>query len=140
MLKGGAQSESNLREGKRAISIRGSALRELEPDEVLVRVNACGFCGSEIRIAKEASDYTAIGHEVAGTVASVGNGVTHVKAGDRVVLESGSYDRFSDLSRDGKMDLDNTGRHFWHKNIQRKAWALPNMSSRQKKFAWHIKI
>lgn len=101
--------------GKEQFLLKEVPLREIERDEVLVRVNACGFCGSEIRIAKEASDYTAIGHEVAGTVASVGNGVTHVKAGDRVVLESGSYDRFSDLSRDGKMDLDNTGRHFWHK-------------------------
>lgn len=95
--------------------LRDVALREIECDEVLIRVEACGFCGSEIRIAREAEDWTAIGHEVAGVVERVGSYVTHVKAGDRVVLESGSYDRFSDLSRDGKMDWDNTGRHFWNK-------------------------
>lgn len=95
--------------------LRDVALREIECDEVLIRVEACGFCGSEIRIAREAEDWTAIGHEVAGVVERVGSYVTHVKAGDRVALESGSYDRFSALSRDGKMDWDNTGRHFWSK-------------------------
>ena len=58
------------------------------PDEVLVRVEASGICGSDLhiyhgRVAIEPG-FT-IGHEYVGTVVATGDGVTRVAEGDRVL-------------------------------------------------------
>lgn len=100
--------------GSYQFELRDVALRSIEHSEVLIRVEACGLCGSDLHTAKRAAEFVPLGHEVAGIVEQVGPYVTNVKPGDRVVLESGSYDRFSELSRDGKYDLDNNGRHFFN--------------------------
>lgn len=61
------------------------------PGEVLVRVGACGLCGTDLHLAVagdlpvERTPIT-LGHEAAGTVAACGSGVTVVREGDRVVL------------------------------------------------------
>ena len=60
------------------------------PGEVLVRVRAAGICGTDVRIMKGGKKVAApiiIGHELAGEVASVGEGVSDVKVGDRVTVE-----------------------------------------------------
>lgn len=54
---------------------------------VQIRVAACGICGSDVpRVFDHAAhNYPLIlGHEFAGTVSAVGEGVTHVKVGDHV--------------------------------------------------------
>ncbi len=58
------------------------------PGEVLVRVRACAVCGSDIRIYHHGNPRVippqVIGHEIAGDVAEVGDGVEGFKVGDRV--------------------------------------------------------
>ncbi|MGN0412575.1 MAG: galactitol-1-phosphate 5-dehydrogenase [Lachnospiraceae bacterium] len=58
-----------------------------EPGKVLVKIKYTGICGSDIpRVNQGTAHYTPIvlGHEFSGTIAEVGEGVTSVKAGDRV--------------------------------------------------------
>jgi S-(hydroxymethyl)glutathione dehydrogenase/alcohol dehydrogenase len=59
------------------------------PGEVLVRLEACGVCHTDLYTASGAdpSGYapTVLGHEGAGVVERVGDGVTLVSAGDHVV-------------------------------------------------------
>src|SRR3954469_7965462 len=59
------------------------------PGEVLVRLDACGVCHTDLYTASGAdtSGYapTVLGHEGAGVVERVGEGVTMVAAGDHVV-------------------------------------------------------
>ena len=61
------------------------------PQEVLIRVRAAGLCGSDVHIAIEGitpvgfSPIT-LGHEPAGEVVEVGQGVTGWSAGDRVTV------------------------------------------------------
>jgi S-(hydroxymethyl)glutathione dehydrogenase / alcohol dehydrogenase len=59
------------------------------PGEVLVRLEACGVCHTDMYTASGAdpSGYApaVLGHEGAGTVERVGDGVQSVSAGDRVV-------------------------------------------------------
>ncbi|MBX5443400.1 MAG: alcohol dehydrogenase catalytic domain-containing protein [Solirubrobacteraceae bacterium] len=59
------------------------------PGEVLVRLSACGVCHTDLYTASGAdpSGYapTVLGHEGAGVVEAVGEGVTSVKPGDHVV-------------------------------------------------------
>ena len=54
--------------------------------EIVVRMEACGLCGTDLE--KMRGEYTAsmpvLGHEPAGVVAEVGEGVTSFKRGDRV--------------------------------------------------------
>ncbi len=64
-------------------------------DEVLVRVRACGICGSDVH-GMDGSTGRRIppiimGHEGAGEVAGVGESVTGWKAGDRVTFDSTVY-------------------------------------------------
>jgi S-(hydroxymethyl)glutathione dehydrogenase/alcohol dehydrogenase len=64
-------------------------LAEPQPGEVLVRLEACGVCHTDLYTASgvDPSGYvpTVLGHEGAGIVEKVGDGVLSVKAGDRVV-------------------------------------------------------
>jgi L-iditol 2-dehydrogenase len=63
--------------------------------EVLVRVEACGICGSDVHGYDGGSGRRippiVMGHEAAGTVASVGSGVTGFVVGDRVTFDSTVY-------------------------------------------------
>lgn len=96
--------------------IREVGLRKLEADEVLVRVKACGVCGHDMILASQgAIDWQPFGHEVSGVVEETGSHVRNVEAGDRVVLESGTFDRYSAHARNGRVDLDNKGPNFWLK-------------------------
>jgi 2-desacetyl-2-hydroxyethyl bacteriochlorophyllide A dehydrogenase len=61
------------------------------PQEVLVRVRATGLCGSDVHIAVEGITPTGftpitLGHEPAGEVAEVGEGVAGWLPGDRVAV------------------------------------------------------
>ncbi|GIG27460.1 S-(hydroxymethyl)mycothiol dehydrogenase [Cellulomonas marina] len=59
------------------------------PGEAVVDVLACGVCHTDLHYREGgiSDDYPfLLGHEAAGTVAAVGEGVTHVAVGDRVVL------------------------------------------------------
>lgn len=56
---------------------------------LLVKVKACGICGSDLTILKGALPVPPnliLGHEVAGEVAALGEGVTGWKEGERVAL------------------------------------------------------
>jgi L-iditol 2-dehydrogenase len=64
------------------------------PGEVLVRVSSVGICASDVhwwrdgRIGTTVLDKPIVlGHEAAGTIESVGDGVTSVKPGQRVAVE-----------------------------------------------------
>ncbi len=59
------------------------------PGEVLVRVQACGVCHTDLHYREGgiSDDYPfLLGHEAAGVVEHIGDGVTNVEVGDFVVL------------------------------------------------------
>ena len=60
-----------------------------EAGEVIVRVEACGVCHSDLSAADGSFPVPVpivLGHEAAGTVEEIGAGVTSVQPGDHVVL------------------------------------------------------
>lgn len=62
-----------------------------QPDDVLVRVEACGICGTDLNIlavptAHPATPGIVIGHEGVGVVERVGEQVNELQPGDRVVI------------------------------------------------------
>src|ERR1700737_4906972 len=60
---------------------------EVGEHEVLIKVAACGICGTDIKKIFQAyvNPPQILGHELAGTVVAVGAGVTQWKLGDRVM-------------------------------------------------------
>ncbi|PJE99681.1 alcohol dehydrogenase [Streptomyces carminius] len=64
------------------------------PREVVVKVAACGLCGTDLHIMQgEFAPTLPIvpGHEFAGEVVAVGGGVTELAAGDRVAVDPSLY-------------------------------------------------
>ncbi|NLE74109.1 MAG: alcohol dehydrogenase catalytic domain-containing protein [Actinobacteria bacterium] len=63
-----------------------------QDDDVLLRVEACGICGSDLGFIDGpdggvGASGTVVGHELVGRVASTGPGAKHFAEGDRVVLD-----------------------------------------------------
>lgn len=61
------------------------------PDDVLVRIEVCGICGTDLNIlavpaAHKATPGIVLGHEGVGVVESVGPAVDILRPGDRVVI------------------------------------------------------
>lgn len=62
-----------------------------QPEDVLVKIAACGICGTDLNIlavpaAHKAAPGIVIGHEGVGAVEAVGPGVHDLQPGDRVVI------------------------------------------------------
>ena len=76
--------------GKHTIAVRETDIPRPGPGEVLVRVRACGICGSDLHFYNGAFPAMAgisPGHEFCGEVTEAGEGVSGFSAGDRVVVE-----------------------------------------------------
>ncbi len=61
------------------------------PSDVLLDVTAAGLCGSDLHVIRDPDGIgvtrgEVLGHEFAGVVREVGDAVTHVRLGDRVVV------------------------------------------------------
>ncbi|CAH1655904.1 MULTISPECIES: NAD(P)-dependent alcohol dehydrogenase [unclassified Chelatococcus] len=98
---------------------RKLALRDIDLEaeaghgEVKIRLNTVGICGSDVhyythgRIGPFVVDAPMVlGHEAAGTVVAIGEGVTSLQPGDRVCMEPGLPDPHSRASRLGIYNVD----------------------------------
>lgn len=81
-------------------------------DEVLVRVEYVGVCGSDLHYYENGGSGPNIvkppfvlGHEAGGTVVEVGSTVTHLKIGDRVALEPGKTCGHCEFCKSGRYNL-----------------------------------
>jgi len=74
--------------GNREVEIRDFPDPEPGPDEVIVRVEAAGICGSDLHVYRSAKGHPDViaGHETSGVVDRVGHHVENVKEGDRVIV------------------------------------------------------
>ena len=79
------------------------------PGEVLVRVEACGICGSDVHGFDGSTGRRippiVMGHEAAGTVEAIGGGVTKYKMGDRVTFDSTVYCGECKYCKNGQINL-----------------------------------
>jgi L-iditol 2-dehydrogenase len=81
------------------------------PEEVLIRVAACGICGSDVHGFDGTSGRRippiVMGHEASGIVAATGKGVTKFREGDRVTFDSTVYCGQCEYCRAGDVNLCN---------------------------------
>jgi L-iditol 2-dehydrogenase len=73
------------------VELREMPKPEVGKGQVLIEVKAAGLCGTDVHIFYDefkSSPPVILGHEVSGSVAGVGKGVTNVRIGERVTTES----------------------------------------------------
>jgi L-iditol 2-dehydrogenase len=72
---------------KGVVRVEEVPVPEVTDGEVLIKVAACGICGTDIKKIFHAyvPPPQILGHEIAGTVVAIGRGVTKWKRGDRVM-------------------------------------------------------
>jgi L-iditol 2-dehydrogenase len=60
---------------------------QIGPGEVLLKIDTCGICGTDLKKIHTGSHSAprVFGHEMAGTIAAIGEGVTDYAVGDRVM-------------------------------------------------------
>lgn len=79
----------------RHLELRETPTPQPGPDELLVRVHACGICGSDVHgfdgSTGRRKPPIIMGHEASGVVAEVGLEITHFQPGDRVTFDSTVY-------------------------------------------------
>ena len=68
------------------VSVKNLPAPEIGNGEILVRMESCGICGSDVEkvFGSYSKPSTKLGHEPAGTVLKVGSDVLGIRKGDRV--------------------------------------------------------
>ncbi|MEK6398326.1 MAG: galactitol-1-phosphate 5-dehydrogenase [Terriglobus sp.] len=93
------------------LEVKDVPVPEVGPDEVLIRVGACGICGSDVHGYDGSSGRRippiVMGHEAAGVIEKVGSDVADWKAGDRVTFDSTVYCGTCDYCLRGEVNLCN---------------------------------
>jgi L-iditol 2-dehydrogenase len=81
--------------GKGIVVVETVPVPKIGAGEVLIRVAACGICGSDVHGYDGSSGRRippiVMGHEAAGTIAELGAAVTGWAVGDRVTVDSTIY-------------------------------------------------
>lgn len=91
--------------------VRIDELPDPEPtaEQVVVDVAACGVCASDLHVVQGVTPTghlpITLGHEAAGTIAVVGDGVSQWQVGDRVIVPAGRPCGTCDLCRAGRNNL-----------------------------------
>jgi len=79
-----------LREAHGQFSMEQVILDDLKPDEILVRIEACGVCHTDILVQDMMPLPAVLGHEGTGIVEQVGTAVSRIKVGERVIISYAS--------------------------------------------------
>jgi L-iditol 2-dehydrogenase len=81
----------------------------LGPNDVLIRVKACGICGSDVHGMDGSTGRRrppiVMGHEASGVIEKKGDAVNGYKLGDRVTFDSTIYNPHSFFSKRGQINL-----------------------------------
>jgi L-iditol 2-dehydrogenase len=74
--------------GKNDLRLETVPVPAIGPGELLVKIATCGICGTDLKKIHTGSHSAPriFGHEMAGTVVQVGDGVTNFALGDRVMV------------------------------------------------------
>ncbi len=96
------------------VEIKNIDLPAPYPDQVLIDVDACGICGTDLHLASQrATEAQPFGHEVAGTIRELGSAAGDLHVGQKVCLESGIFCGRCEQCRNGRVDLCRAGRNSW---------------------------
>ncbi len=93
---------------KHDIRVEDVPIRKPSPDEVLIKVEACGVCGTDKHIyegakgAGETPEGTVLGHELSGTIVEIGEKLNGLAVGDRVAIDPNNTCGYCYFCRQGR--------------------------------------
>jgi threonine dehydrogenase-like Zn-dependent dehydrogenase len=93
---------------EKGLKVVDHPLRETGSDEVLIKVLACGVCGTDIKIVAGQSAATppvVLGHEFCGILEETGNRVKNLARGDFVAVDPNIFCGECQFCRVGKINL-----------------------------------
>ncbi|MET1414428.1 NAD(P)-dependent alcohol dehydrogenase [Roseibium sp. HPY-6] len=101
-------------EEKNKLALRDIELNDaLGPDDVRIAIDTVGVCGSDVHYYTHGKigpfvvkDPMVLGHEAAGVISEIGQNVSHLSVGDRVVMEPGIPKMDSKASKLGVYNVD----------------------------------
>ncbi len=70
--------------------------------EVVVKVSACGICGTDLHFLRHNQDWTPLGHEVIGVISAVGSQVTAWHGGEAVIVENNTGCGVCEMCKNGR--------------------------------------
>ena len=91
--RGDIKTKSAVFYGKHDLRIEERVLPTVGEQDVLIRVMACGICGTDVHIyegdkgAADCNPNTVLGHEFSGVIEQIGAKVDSLKIGDRVCVD-----------------------------------------------------
>ncbi len=97
--------------GKKAFEVAELPQPHAGPGELVIRNKACGVCGTDVHIyhgepgSADVTPPVVLGHEYAGEVAEVGQGVEGFSVGDHVTVDPNIYCGRCPACRNGKKQL-----------------------------------
>jgi L-iditol 2-dehydrogenase len=97
--------------GKKHLDIQAREIEVELADEnrVIVKVHACGVCGTDINFVRDwENQIMPLGHEIAAEVVEVGRHVTSVRPGDRVIVEDCTLCGICDACKSGHAEFCRT--------------------------------
>jgi L-iditol 2-dehydrogenase len=85
------------------VEFRDVPVPEVAADDVLVKVEACGICGTDLHFARDLAtdEPMPLGHEFVGVISEVGGNVTDHEPGERVVVENHTACGVCDACKNG---------------------------------------
>ncbi|CAG4935936.1 unnamed protein product [Colias eurytheme] len=94
------------------LRLEQTPIPEIKDDEVLLRMDCVGICGSDVHYWQSGScghfvlkSPMVMGHEASGVVAKLGKNVKHLQVGDRVAIEPGVPCRYCEFCKTGRYHL-----------------------------------
>ncbi len=83
--------------GRHDVRVEDWNMPAVGPEDVLIKVKACGVCGTDVHIyegdkgAAEVTPPTILGHEFSGVIVETGENVKNFQPGDRVCIDPNCY-------------------------------------------------
>lgn len=94
------------------IEVQETSMPAIGPDDVLVKMEYCGVCGSDVEFFAHGCIGTnqvkypfVLGHEVSGVVDAVGENVKNVQVGQPIVIEPGIPCGHCEFCRQGRYNI-----------------------------------
>ena len=95
--------------GPSVFEVVDKALPKISPSDVLIKVKACGICGSDIHGMDGSSGRrippVVMGHEASGVIQQIGAEVDNLSVGDRVTFDSTVFCNDCHYCKQGRVNL-----------------------------------
>ena len=110
-MSAGATMRAALLTGAETIEVHDVPVPEARAGELLLRIDAATTCGTDVKVFRRGGHPrmlqvpTVFGHEMAGTVVAVGDGVDSSRPGDRVVVANSAPCGSCERCRAGRENL-----------------------------------